>query len=210
MIQAFRATRLGAIAATLGFRGIREKAITDRHLDFAGAAKRAMGILGPVAVLAGMVWAFHAGDGRQSRRDPMVLRHTVELPEFGVQVTLPATWSVNPSEGKTQFVARDSTTGAVLSAEIAVSDPSRRLAVDIDRILEQQRARLGPERRSSRGLLALGLFDAQWAELFYDGLGNPLRIKTIALRRGNRVLALTCNGGDQAQAACVAAIMPHH
>jgi len=136
----------------------------------------------------------------------MVFRQTVSLPEFGVQVTLPSTWMVNHSPGETHFVARDAATGAVLAGEISVADASKPLAADIGRIVEQQRARLGPERKSSRGVMALGLLSAEWVELAYEGLGNPLRIKTIALRRGNRVLTLTCNGGNQAQTACAAAI----
>ena len=136
----------------------------------------------------------------------MVFRQTVSLPEFGVQVTLPSTWRVNYSPGETHFVARDAATGAVLAGEISVADASKPLAADIGRIVEQQRARLGPERKSSRGVMALGPLGAEWVELAYEGLGNPMRIKTIALRRGNRVLTLTCNGGNQAQTACAAAI----
>jgi hypothetical protein len=208
MTQGFLAARLGVIATTLGFRGSRDKAVTDEHLDVSATAKRAMRIVGPMAVLVAMAWALHVAAVRAPQRNPIVLQQIVALPEFGVQVTLPSTWIVNHSEGETHFVARDSTTGAILSGEITVSDPSKPLAEDIGRIVEQQRARLGPERKSSRGVMALGLFDAQWAELSYEGLGNPMRIKTIALRRGSRVLALTCNGGDLAQTACGAAIMP--
>jgi hypothetical protein len=208
MARGFLAARLGAIATTLGFGGIREEAATDKHLDVAAAAKGGMRIVAPMAVVAGMIWALHAAAGRLPPRDPMLLRQTVAFPEFGVQVTFPYTWSVNHSRGETHFAARDATTGAVLSGEIAVTEPSKPLAAEIDRIVEQQRARLGPERKSSRGVMAFGLVYAEWAELSYDGLGNPLYIKTIALRRGNRVLALTCNGADQAQTACGAAIMP--
>jgi len=206
MIQGFLAACRGAIATTLGFGGIREESAINKHLDTAAAAKAAVRIVAPIAVLVGMLWALHAAAGRQSLRDPMVFRQTVSLPEFGVQVTLPSTWRVNHSPGETHFVARDAATGAVLAGEISVGDASKPLAADIGRVVEQQRARLGPERKSSRGVMALGLLGAEWEELAYEGLGNPLRIKTIAMRRGNRVLTLTCNGGNQAQTACDAAI----
>jgi len=185
---------------------IREESAINKHLDTVAAAKRAVRIVAPIAVLVAMIWALHAAAGRQPLRDPIVFRRTVALPEFGVQVTLPSNWSVNHRPGETHFVARDAATGAVLAGEISVADASKPLAADLGRIVEQQRARLGPERKSSRGVMALGPLGAEWVELAYEGLGNPMRIKTIALRRGNRVLTLTCNGGNQAQTACDAAI----
>lgn len=210
MFRPFLATGLGVIATTLGFWGTRVQTLGEEHLDIWGAAKRLMRIAGPMTVLVGILWAIHAAGGRLNRPEPIVVRHTVALPEFGVQVTLPPTWTVGHGKEGTNFVARDSVTGAVLSGEIVTTDPNKSLAADIDRIVEQQRARLGPEHRSSRGVIALGLLNAQFAELSYEPLGNPMRIRTIALRRGNRVLALTCDGGDPAQTACSDAIKPEH
>src|SRR5262249_9504273 len=176
MIPGFLAARLGAVATTLGLGGIREGAETDKRLDIAAMAKGGMRIIAPMALLAGMIWALHAAAGHLPPRDPMLLRQTVAFPEFGVQVVFPYTWSVNYSRGGTHLAARDATTGAVLSGEIAVTEPRKPLATDIDRIVEQQRARLGPESKSSRGVMALGLLYAEWVELSYAGLGNPLYI----------------------------------
>ena len=171
---------------------------------------RLMRIFGPMAVLIGLLWTVVAAGGRLSRPEPMVLRHTVAFPEFGVQVTLPQTWSVEPSRGGADFTARDSVTGATLTGEIRVTDPGKPLKVDIDRIIEDHRAHFGDEQKTSRGVMALGPLNAQWSELSYYGQVTATRVKTIALRRGNRLLALTCNGEDRAQAACVAAIKSEH
>src|SRR5262249_32760384 len=83
-------------------------------------------------------------------------------------------------------------------------------SVEIDKIIDDHRARFGSGQNSSRGVLALGLLNAQWAELSYFGQATGTRVKTIALRRANRVLALTCSGDDPAQAACEAGIKPEH
>jgi len=210
MIETLLATGLGVIATTLGFRRSRVQPATDEHLDIAGAAKRLMRIVGPMALLVGMLSAVQVAGGRMHRPDPMVLRHTVAFPEFGVQVTLPASWSVGPSQPGTDFAASDSETGAILTGVVRITDPNKPLNADIDKIVEEHRARFGNEARSFRGVMALGLLQAQWAEFAYHGQDTATNVRTIALRRGNRVLALTCKGDDRAQAACGAAIRPEH
>ena len=210
MIETLLATGLGVIATTLGFRGSRVQPATQEHLDIVGAVKRLMRIVGPMAVLVGILSAVQAAGARMHRPDPMIVRHTVAIPEFGVQVTLPSTWNVGPSQPGTDFVASDSETGAILTGVVRITNANRPLSADIDEIVEDHRARFGNEARGSRGVMALGLLHAQWAELAYPGQDTATSIRTIALRRGNRVLALTCNGDDRAQAACGAAIKPEH
>jgi len=210
VFQPFLAVGLGVIATTLGFRATQAGQATDEHLNLAGAAKRLMRIVGPMAVLVGVLWAIGATGGRLPRPDPMVVRHTVAFPEFGVQVTLPQTWSLEPTQAGTEFAAIDSETGATLTGAIRLTDSSKPFSVEIDKIIDDHRARFGSGQNSSRGVLALGLLNAQWAELSYFGQATGTRVKTIALRRANRVLALTCSGDDRAQAACEAGIKPEH
>jgi hypothetical protein len=208
LVRAFRANGLGAIATSLSFRGNRDVLATNKRLHLWGAAKTLTRILAAIVALVGAFAAIDAPGGRQPRPAPMVIRHTISSPEFGVQVTLPSTWSVKPGQAGTDFVATDSDTGAGLVGAVSVTHPSDSLGVDLDRIVEDQRRRFGTEQSNSRGVISLGPLDAQWAELAYEGQGNPTRIRTIALRRGTTILTLTCNGGDRAQTACVTAIRP--
>jgi hypothetical protein len=83
-----------------------------------------------------------------------------------------------------------------MAGVVSVNDPHASLRVAIDRLVEDQRARFGTVESSSRGVTALGPLQAEWLE----------RMKTTALRRGARISALTCNGGERAQKACAAAI----
>jgi hypothetical protein len=57
-------------------------------------------------------------------------------------------------------------------------------------------------------VIGFGPLHPQWVELSFHGQGDPTRIKTMALRRGARILTLTCNGGERAQNACDSAIHP--
>jgi hypothetical protein len=208
MIPALLTTGLGVIATTVAFRLNRRALPAEERLHLWGALRALMRILGPMIVLAGFLGAIHASGRLLPRPAPMIIRHTVSLSDFGVEVTLPSTWTLEPGQERTDFVATDSDTGAVLAGVVSVTDPHASLRVAIDRIVEDQRARFGTVESSSRGLIGFGPLHAQWVELSFHGQGDPTRIKTIALRRGARILMLTCNGGERAQNACDSAIHP--
>jgi len=68
MIETLLATGLGVIATTLGFRGSRVQPATQEHLDIVGAVKRLMRIVGPMAVLVGILSAVQAAGARMHGR----------------------------------------------------------------------------------------------------------------------------------------------
>lgn len=213
MIPALLTTGLGVVATTVAFRLNRGVLPADERFRIWGAVRALMRILGPMIALAGVLWAIYASGGVPPRPAPMLVRHTVSLPEFGVEVTLPSTWSLQPGPAGADFAATDSDTGAAMAGLVTVNDPHASLRVAIDRLVEDQRARFGTVESSSRGVTALGPLNAEWLELSFRSQGEPTRIRTTAVRRGARILALTCNGGERAQNACAAAVrwtvMPH-
>jgi len=206
MIPALLTTGLGVVATTVAFRLNRGVLPADERLHIWGALRAVTKILGPTIALSGVLWAIYASGGVAARPAPMLVRHTVSLPEFGVEVTLSSTWSLQPGLAGKDFAATDSDTGAVMAGVVSVGDPHDSWRAAIDRLVEDQRARFGTVKSSSRGVAALGPLHAEWLELFFRGQGEPIRIRTTALRRGARILALTCNGGERAQNACAAAI----
>jgi hypothetical protein len=208
MIPALLTSGLGAIATTVAFRLNRSVQPADERLHSWGTVWALMRILGPMIVLAGVLSAIHASGRVLTRPAPLTVWHTVSVPEFGVEVKLPSTWSLETGKARTNFVATDPDTGAVLAGVVSAAAPHASLGVGIDRIVEDQRARFGTVESSSRGVLGLGPLHAQWVDLSFHGQGDPTRIKTIALRRGAKILTLTCNGGERAQNACGAAIHP--
>jgi hypothetical protein len=208
MIPALLTTGLGVIATTVAFGLNRTVLPADERLYPWDAVRALMRILGPIIVLAGVLSAAHATGRLLPRPAAMTVWHTVSIPEFGVEVKLPSTWGVETGQARTDFVATDPDTGAVLAGVVSVADPHASLRVAIDRIVEDQRTRFGTVESSSRGVIGLGPLHAQWVELSFPGQGDPTRIKTIALRRGAKILTLTCNGGERAQNACGAAIHP--
>ena len=213
MIPALLTTGLGVVATTFAFRLNRGVLPADERLHIWGAVRAVTRILGPMIALSGVLWAIYASGGVPPRPAPMLVRHTVFLPEFGVEVTLPSSWSLQPGPAGADFAATDSDTGAAMAGLVTVNDPHASLRVAIDRLVEDQRARFGTVESSSRGVTALGPLNAEWLELSFRSQGEPTRIRTTAVRRGARILALTCNGGERAQNACAAAVrwtvMPH-
>jgi hypothetical protein len=208
MIPALLTTGLGAIATTVAFRLNRSVQPADERLHPWGAVWALMRILGPMIVLAGVLSAMHASGRVLPRPAPLAVWHTVSVPEFGVEVKLPSTWSLVAGKAQADFVASDPDTGAVLAGVVNAADPDTSLRVAIDRIFEDQRAHFGTVESTSRGVLGLGPLHAQWVDLSFHGQGDSTRIKIIALRRGAKILTLTCNGGERAQNACGAAIHP--
>lgn len=206
MISALLTTGLGVIATTVAFRLNRRVLAAGEPLHLWSAVGGLIRILGPMIVLTGVLWAIHASGRLLPRPAPTIIRHTVSVSEFGVEVTLPSTWRLETGQAPIDFVATDSDTGAVLAGFVSVTDPHASLRVAIDRIVEDQRARFGTVESSSRGVIGLGRLHGEWVELSFHGQGDPTRIKTVALRRGARMLTLTCNGGERAQNACGAAI----
>jgi hypothetical protein len=141
------------------------------------------------------------------RPAPIEVTHTVSLREFGLQITLPSTWKLGPDQPVTDFVATHSDTGAILAGAVTLSDPpAPELDAAIDRIIEDQQARLGTAERISRGAMAVGLLDARWLKLSFLRQGEAVRLRTVAVQRGLSTLMLTCTGGAAAQKACEAAI----
>ena len=146
---------------------------------------------------------------RIPRPAPVVVTHTVSLPEFGMQITLPSTWKLEPGQKGTDVVATHTDTGAILAAAITLSaPPAPKLDAMIDGFIEDQRARLGAVENISRGAMAVGLLDAGWVKLSFPRQGEPVRMKTVIVQRGLRALTLICTGGAPAQKACDAAIRP--
>jgi len=206
MIPALLTTGLGVVATTVAFRLNRGALPADERLHIWGAVRAVTKILGPMIALSGVIWAIYASGGVAPWPAPMLVRHTVSLPEFGLEVTLPSTWSLQSGLAGAGFAATDSDTGAAMAGVVGVGDPRDSLRVAIERLVEDQRARFGTVESSSRGVTAMGPLQAEWLELSFRGQGEPMRIRTTALRRGARILALTCNGGERAQSACAAAI----
>jgi hypothetical protein len=163
--------------------------------------------LGVSVLTSGFVGlAIHAS-GRRPQPPPLVVTHTVSSPEFGVQVTLPSTWSFEPGHPGTDFVVAHSDTGAILVGAVTPSDPATRpLDATIDRIVEEQRARSGTVENVSRGAMPVGLVDARWMELSFPSKGNTARMKAVAFQRGPNTLTLMCTGEGPAQRTCEAAI----
>lgn len=195
----------GSLATTLGFR------LTGRlqGADERWAARDRVGALlktvGSLIAVAGVGLAIHA-TARIPPPAPIVVTHTVALPQFGLQVTLPSTWTLEPGQARTDFVATHSETGATLAGAVALSDPpAPDLDATINRIIENQRGR-GTVENISRGVMAVGLLDARWVKLSFQRQGEPVRVRTVAVQRGLSTLTLTCTGGAAAQKACNAAI----
>ncbi len=135
-----RMAGFGALATTLGFR------LTGRlqGADARWAARDRVGALlktvGSLIALAGIGLAIHAS-ARVPRPPPIVVTHTVSLAEFGLQVTLPSTWKLEPGQAGTDFVATHSDTSAILAGAVTLSDPpAPDLDAMINRIIEDQRA----------------------------------------------------------------------
>jgi hypothetical protein len=136
-----------------------------------------------------------------------VVTHTVSLPEFGLQVTLPSTWKLDVGEVGTDFVATHSDTGAALAGAVTVGDtPAPDLDATIDGIIEDQRAHSGTVENVSRGVMAVGLLEARWVKFSFPRQGKMVRTRTVAVQRGLNTLRLRCTGEAAAQKACDAAI----
>jgi len=162
--------------------------------------------LGALIATAGIGFAINA-TARVPRPRPMAVTHTVSLAEFGLQVTLPSTWKLEPGQEGTDFVATDTRTGALLAGAIILNaPPAPRLDAVIDKLIEEQRSRLGAVENLSRGAIGVGLLDGQWVKLSFKRQGDPVRMKALAVQQGPRTLTLICTGGTPAQKACEAAI----
>jgi len=149
--------------------------------------------LGALTATAGIIFAINA-TARVPRPRPMAFTHTVSLAEFGLQVTLASTWKLEPGQEGTEFVANDTQTGAILAGAVTLNAPPvPRLDSVIDKLIEEQRSRLG-------------LLDGQWVKLSFTRQGDPVRMKALAVQQGPRTLTLICTGGTPAQKACDAAI----
>src|SRR5262249_47354971 len=48
----------------------------------------------------------------------------------------------------------------------------------------------------ARGVMAIGLLDARWLKLAFVREGEPVRMRTVAVQRGESTLTLTCSGGS--------------
>ncbi len=156
--------------------------------------------------LAGLILAVNAF-GRMPSRAPIELTHTLSFSQFGLQVVLPSTWKVDPTLRGADFVANHSGTGASLVGAVTVSDPpAPDLDATIDRIIEEERARTGNVENIARGVMGVGLLEARWLKLSALQQGELVRMRTVAVRRGESTLTLTCSGGAAAQKACEAAI----
>jgi len=196
----------GALARTLGFRATGGLQDADERSDAWDPVGAPLRIAGWLIVVAGAGLAIHAS-ARMPRPAPIEVTHTVSLPEFGLQVRLPSTWNLGPGQPVTDFVATHSDTGAILAGAVTRTDPpAPGLDAAIDRIIEDQRARLGTVEKISRGVMAVGLLDARWLKLSFLREGEMVRLRTVAVQRGRSTLTLTCTGGAAAQKACEAAI----
>jgi len=161
---------------------------------------------GSLVALAGLVLAVNAF-GRMPSPAPIELTHTLSFSQFGLQVVLPSAWKVDSGQRGTDFVAQHSDTGASLVGAITVSDPpAPNLDATVDRIIEEQRARLGNLESLARGVMAVGLLEARWLKLASVREGEPVRMRMVAVQRGQNTLTLTCSGGSAEQKACDAAI----
>jgi len=162
--------------------------------------------LGALTAAAGIIFAINA-TARVPRPRPMAFTHTVSLAEFGLQVTLASTWKLEPGQEGTEFVANDTQTGAILAGAVTLNAPPvPRLDSVIDKLIEEQRSRLGVVENMSRGAIGVGLLDGQWVKLSFTRQGDPVRMKALAVQQGPRTLTLICTGGTPAQKACDAAI----
>jgi hypothetical protein len=205
MSNALLIAGFGALATTVGFRLSGRPEATDRSdvWELAGGLLKTVGAL---IAIGGVGVAIHAS-ARLDRPTPIVVTHTISLPEFGLQVLLPSTWKLESAEPGTDFVAAHSDTGAVLAGSVSVSSsPAPGLNAIIDRIIEEERARSGTVENVSRGVMALGLLDAQWVKLSFPRQGEVVRMRTVAVQRGLSTLLLTCTGAAAAQKACETAI----
>jgi len=161
---------------------------------------------GSLLALAGLVLAVNAF-GRMPSPAPIELTHTLSFSQFGLQVVLPSTWQVDSGQRGVDFVAQHSETGASLVGAITVSDPpAPNLDATIDRIIEEQQARLGNLESLARGVMAVGFLEARWLKLASVREGESVRMRMVAVQRGQSMLTLTCSGGSAAQKACDAAI----
>jgi len=196
----------GALATTLGFRVKGRLEGADKRWATQDRIGALLKTVGSLIAVAGIVLAIHVFS-RAPQPAPMVVTHTVSLAQFGLQVTLPSTWKLESGQRGTDFVATHSDTGAILVGAVSVSDsPAPNLHGTIDRIIEDQRARLGPMENISRGVMAIGLLDAHWVRLSFRRQGEPMRMRMLAVQRGLSTLTLTCMGGAPAQKVCDAAI----
>ncbi len=171
--------------------------------DRFGSLLRVGGLL---VTLAGLVLAVNAF-GRMPSPAPIELTHTLSFSQFGLQVVLPSTWKVDSGQRSADFVANDAGTGASLVGAVTVSDPAAPdLDATLDRIIEEQRARAGNVESIARGVMGVGLLEARWLKLSALQRGELVRMRTVAVRRGQTTLTLSCSGGAAAQKACDAAI----
>lgn len=163
--------------------------------------------LGALVAIAGIGLTINAV-ARVPWPPPIVITHTVSLAQFGLRVTLPSTWKLEPGLAKTDFVATHFETGATLVGAVTLSaSPPAELDFTIDRLIEDQRSRLGTAEIISRGVIAVGLLDAHWAKLSFSR-HSDLQMKALAVQRGLSTLTLICTGPAAAQKACDAAIQP--
>ncbi len=206
MLNLLLTVGFGALARTIGFRLKERLQGVDERWDAWDRVGALLKIVGSLIAVAGIVLAINAL-ARIPRPAPIEVTHTVSLRQFGLQVTLPSKWKLDSGLAGTDFVATHSDTGAILAGAVTVSDPpAPDLDGTIDRIIEDQRARLGTVEGISRGVMAVGLLDARWLKLWFPRQGETVGMRTVAVQRGQSTLTLTCTGGTPAQKACEAAI----
>lgn len=206
MLSVSSSANLGALARTFGFRGAGGLRGADERSDAWDRVGVLLRILGWLMPVVGAVFAIHAS-ARMPRPDPIEVTHTVSLSQFGLQVAFPSTWNLGVGQSATDFVATHSDTGAILAGAVTRSNPvAPGLDAAIDRIIEDQRGRLGTVQNVSRGVMAVGLLDARWVKLSFLREGELVRLRTVAVQRGPSTLTLTCTGGAPAQKVCDAAI----
>lgn len=159
-----------------------------------------------LVTVAGLGFAVNAF-GHLPSTAPVELTHTVSFSQFGLKVVLPSSWKVDSSQSGAEFKANHSTTDAKLVGAITVSNPpAPDLDTVIDRVIEDERARVGNVESISRGVMGVGLLEARWVKLSAMREGELVRMRTVAVRRGQSTLTLTCSGGAAAQKACDSAI----
>jgi hypothetical protein len=206
MIRSF-AQSFRAFVASIGSRARKEAQAVDNDRD---TPDRATALVNFLRLLIAMVLigsALYAAS-RISPPSSVLITHAVSLPEFGVQVVLPSTWTLEPGQSGADFVAADPVTGAVLAGAVTPSQSTSNLEATIAQIIENQRVRWGTVENSSQGVLALGLRDARWVKLSFVQDGHAVRMKVIGVQRGPKTLMLTCTGEESAQSACMATIRP--
>jgi hypothetical protein len=137
---------------------------------------------------------------------PMAVSHSISMPDFGVQVVLPGTWTLEAGSSGTRFVAAHSLTGAALTGAVATDDQQGDSEAALDQLIENEGSRSGAAVNAARGVMMLGLLDARWVEFSTPGQDDSGRVKRIALQRKGRTLTFTCRGGASAQQQCLSVI----